>query len=123
MVYASSKVQIVDNSGVRLVRCIKVLGKSNPRALGRVGNLIVCSVLRALPRRKIKVHDICRCIIIRQRRKVQRLNGMTVSFYKSAAVVVDARRQPIANRIKGSTMSELRKRRHMKIISLASSLI
>ena len=122
MVQVGSIVNIVDNSGVRVIRCIKVLG-TNPRSYGRVGNIIVGAVQVALPRRKIKVHDVCKCVIIRQKKVVQRKSGVYVSFDKTGAVVIDARRQPVATRIKGSSMHELRKRRHMKIISLSNSLV
>jgi large subunit ribosomal protein L14 len=122
MVYVGTKIRIVDNSGVKLVRCIKVLG-SNQKALGRVGDILICAVQRALPNRKIKTHDVCKCIIVRHSWKVQRKNGIVISFSKPACVVVDTRFQPIGNRIHGCVMHELRIRRHLKIISLASTLV
>jgi large subunit ribosomal protein L14 len=123
LVYVGSLVSVVDNSGVRLVRRIKVLGCSNQRVRARVGNLIVGAVQRAPPGRKIKVHSIRKCVLIRQRFVTQRRTGLYVSLHKPAAVVVDIRKQPVATRIKGSAMNELRKKKFMKVIPLCSSLI
>ena len=53
MIQAESNLQVADNSGARLISCIKVIGGSK-RRYARIGDIIVVSVKDAIPRSKVK---------------------------------------------------------------------
>ena len=53
MIQMQSKLDVADNSGAKLVQCIKVLGGSKRRTAG-VGDIIVVSVKEAIPRGRVK---------------------------------------------------------------------
>ena len=53
MIQAESNLQVADNSGARLVYCIKVIGGSK-RRYARIGDIIIVSVQDAISRSKVK---------------------------------------------------------------------
>ena len=59
MIQLRTWLDVADNSGAKRVQCIKVLGGSR-RRYASVGDLIVCSVKKALPTSDIKQGDVVR---------------------------------------------------------------
>ena len=57
MIQMQSKLDVADNSGAKLVQCIKVLGGSKRRTAG-VGDIIVVSVKEAIPRGRVKKGEV-----------------------------------------------------------------
>ncbi len=53
MIQAESNLQVADNSGARLIYCIKVIGWIK-RRYARIGDIIIVSVKDAIPRSKLK---------------------------------------------------------------------
>lgn len=122
MIQMQSKLDVADNSGAQQVQCIKVLGGSK-RKTASIGDIIVVSVKRALPRGKIKKGEVARGVIVRTRKEVKRADGSTIKFDKNAIVLVNAQGEPIGTRIFGPVARELRGKRFMKIISLAPEVL
>ena len=52
MIQMQTKLDVVDNSGARLLQCIKVLGGSK-RKTASVGDVIVVSIKEAIPRGRV----------------------------------------------------------------------
>ena len=94
MIQMQTVLDAADNSGARRIQCIKVLGGSKRRYAG-VGDVIKVSVKDAIPRGKVK----------------------------NAAVLLNARLEPIGTRIFGPVTRELRTNQFMKIISLAPEVL
>ncbi len=111
-----------DNSGARRVQCIKVLGGSKRRYAG-VGDIIKVSVKDAIPRGKVKKGEIYNAVVVRTRKGVRRKDGSLIRFDGNAAVLLNARLEPIGTRIFGPVTRELRTSRFMKIISLAPEVL
>jgi len=72
MIYAGTKLQVSDNSGVKLVKCLKVLGR-RPRSYGKIGDIIVVNIQRIKIFSKIKRKDIYKAVIIRLKKKKKEL--------------------------------------------------
>jgi len=53
MIQVESRLTVADNSGAKILYCIKVLGGSRRRYAG-VGDIIVVSVKEAIPNAKVK---------------------------------------------------------------------
>ena len=62
MIQMQSKLDVADNSGAKLVQCIKVLGGSKRRTAG-VGDIIVVSVKEAIPRGWVKKGEVLKAVI------------------------------------------------------------
>jgi large subunit ribosomal protein L14 len=120
-----------DNSGARRVQCIKVLGGSKRRYAG-VGDVIKVSVKDAIPRGKVKKGEVYNAVVVRTRKGVRRADGSLIRFDGdgslirfdgNAAVLLNARLEPIGTRIFGPVTRELRTSQFMKIISLAPEVL
>lgn len=111
-----------DNSGARRIQCIKVLGGSK-RRYAAVGDVIKVSVKDAIPRGKVKKGEIYNAVVVRTRKGVRRSDGSLIRFDGNAAVLLNARFEPIGTRIFGPVTRELRTNRFMKIISLAPEVL
>ena len=112
-----------DNSGARICKCIKVLGNRVQFSVAHVGDRIVVSVQRARSDKKIRKHDVCRAVLARRCKRTYRSNGMFFSSVNNALILIDKKNNPIGTRVFGCVSHELRFRRFLKIISMASSVI
>jgi large subunit ribosomal protein L14 len=122
MIQMQSMLSAADNSGARRVMCIKVLGGSKRRYAG-VGDIIKVSVKDAIPRGRVKKGEIYNAVVVRTKKGVRRKDGSLIRFDGNAAVLLNARLEPIGTRIFGPVTRELRTGRFMKIISLAPEVL
>jgi large subunit ribosomal protein L14 len=122
MIQMQTMLDAADNSGARRVQCIKVLGGSK-RRYANVGDVIKVSVKDAIPRGKVKKGEIYNAVVVRTRKGVRRGDGSLIRFDGNAAVLLNARLEPIGTRIFGPVTRELRTNRFMKIISLAPEVL
>ncbi len=129
MIQQESRLESADNTGVRILGCIKVLGGSTTRKHGltrrtaSVGDKIVCSVKKVAPGSAIKQGEIVRAVIVRTKYPVRRNDGSYVKFDSNAAVLIDENGNPKGTRIFGAVARELREKNYMKIVSLASEVV
>ena len=122
MIQVESTMDVADNSGARLVQCIKVLGGSK-RRYARVGDVIVVAIKDAIPRGKVKKGEVARAVIVRSAKEIHRKDGTTIRFDRNAAVLIDKKGEPVGTRIFGPVARELRVRQYMKIVSLAPEVL
>ncbi|MBC8458649.1 MAG: 50S ribosomal protein L14 [Deltaproteobacteria bacterium] len=122
MIQAQTKLKVADNSGAKVLSCIKVLGGSR-RKYASVGDIIVVSVKEALPNSKVKKGDVVRAVIVRTAKEIRRSDGSYIKFDDNSAVLITQQREPIGTRIFGPVARELRAKRFMKIISLAPEVL
>ncbi len=122
MIQVESKLDIADNSGAKLVSCIKVLGGSK-RRYASIGDIIVVSVKEAIPRSKVKKGEVYRAVIVRTRKEIARENGSVIVFDNNSAVLLNRNNEPVGTRIFGPVARELRQKNFMKIVSLAPEVL
>src|SRR3954470_1828783 len=118
MIQHTSELNVADNSGARVVKCIKVLGGTR-RRYATVGDVIVCSVKAATPESKIRKGDVVKAVIVRTRKEVRRVDGSYIRFDDNAAVIVNPTLEPIGTRVFGPVARELRATKSNKVVSLA----
>ena len=122
MIQMRTKLDVADNTGAKLVQCIHVLGGSK-RKYAHLGDIIVCSVKKALPSSEIKQGDVVKGVIVRTKQSVRREDGSYVRFDRNAVVLLDNEQSPRGTRIFGAVARELRQKNFMKIISLAPEVV
>jgi large subunit ribosomal protein L14 len=122
MIQMRTKLDVADNTGAKLVQCIHVLGGSK-RKYAYLGDIIVCSVKKALPSSEIKQGDVVKGVIVRTKQSVRREDGSYVRFDRDAVVLLDNDQNPRGTRIFGAVARELRQKNFMKIISLAPEVV
>jgi large subunit ribosomal protein L14 len=122
MIQMQSVLSAADNSGAKRVMCIKVLGGSKRRYAG-IGDVIKVSIKDAIPRGRVKKGEVYNAVVVRTRKGVRRKDGSLIRFDGNAAVLLNARLEPIGTRIFGPVTRELRSGKFMKIISLAPEVL
>ncbi|AAC65184.1 50S ribosomal protein L14 [Treponema pallidum] len=122
MIQVQSRLNVADNSGARLVQCIKVVGGSR-RRYASVGDIIVVAVKDALPTSVIKKGSVEKAVIVRVSKEYRRVDGTYIRFDDNACVVIDANGNPKGKRIFGPVARELRDMDFTKIVSLAPEVL
>ena len=122
MIQSFSRLTVADNSGAKEVMCIKILGGSHKR-YASVGDVIVVSVKKAIPNGKVKKKQVLKAVVVRTKKEIHRDNGSLVRFDDNAAVLIDAKREPVGTRIFGPVGREVRYANFMKIVSLAPEVL
>jgi large subunit ribosomal protein L14 len=118
-----TKLKVADNTGAKIIQCIRVLGGSKKR-YGRVGDLIVGVVKEAEPRREIKEHQIVRAVIVRTKKETKRKDGTYVRFDDNACVIVDPKTgDPKGTRIIGPIAREVKEKGFEKVAALAEEIV
>ncbi len=122
MIQVETRLNVADNSGAKLVECIKVIGGSKRRYAG-IGDIIVVAVKEALPTSVIKKGTVEKAVIVRVSKEYRRPDGTYIRFDDNACVIIDDNKNPKGKRIFGPVARELRDNDYMKIISLAPEVL
>ncbi len=122
MIQQQSLLKVADNSGARVIMCIRVVGGSG-RRYGNIGDTIVASVKSATPGGVVKKGDVVKAVIVRSVKGVRREDGTSMRFDENAAVIIKDDKNPRGTRIFGPVARELRDRDFQKILSLAPEVL
>lgn len=128
MIQAESQVDVADNSGAKVAQVVRILGGSTARGQftrrsAGIGDPVIVTIKKALPNGEVKEHELCRAVVVRAKYPTRRDDGSYVRFDRNAVVIIDREGNPRGTRIFGAVARELRERRYMKIVSLASEVI
>jgi len=122
MIQQESKLKVADNTGAKVVQCIRVMGGTG-RRYARLGDTIVVSVKKAIPGGVVKKGEISKAVIVRAKKEVRRSDGSYIRFDENAAVLIDNQQEPKGTRVFGPVARELREKQFMKILSLAPEVL
>ncbi|UUD34867.1 50S ribosomal protein L14 [Mycoplasmopsis caviae] len=122
MVIALSKLNVADNSGAKEVGVIKVLGGSRKKT-ANIGDVIVCSVKKALPNGIVKEGQVVKGVIVRSVYGIKRENGTHIRFDDNAVVLIKDDGSMRGTRVFGPVARELRDRGYLKVVSLAPEVL
>ncbi|NMB63716.1 MAG: 50S ribosomal protein L14 [Spirochaetes bacterium] len=130
MIQVQTMLEVADNSGVKRVQCIKILGGTK-RRYASVGDVIIVAVKDAHPSYGLKdstgkkVHGkaVLRAVVVRTTKHVRRPDGSYIRFDDNAVAIIDTKGEPRGSRIFGPVARELRDRNFLKIVSLAPEVL
>jgi large subunit ribosomal protein L14 len=122
MIQLRTMVNVADNSGARRLQCFHVMGGSY-RRYASLGDIIVCSVVDALPNGAVKKGTVVKAVVVRVKRNLRRPDGSYVSFDDNAACLIDDKNEPKGTRVFGPVARELRDKEFLKIVSLAPEVV
>lgn len=106
MIQKESFVEIADNSGAQLGKCIHLHGSTRKR-FAYIGDRIKIAIKRATPTGQVKKGEVVDAVIVRTKKEFRRDDGTYVRFGENAVVVLKDG-QPIASRIFGPVAREVR---------------
>lgn len=119
MIQEGTELQVIDNTGVSVARCIKIITGS-----GRVGDIIVVVAAKVGIESKIKAGDIVRALIVRTKLPIKglKLGEMTERFEENSVVLIKQTPTeivPIGTRIRGPIAEFIRHKKELfKIVSV-----
>ena len=122
MIQLRTMLNVADNSGARKLQCFHVMGGSY-RRYASLGDIIVCSVIDALPNGAVKKGTVVKAVVVRAKRNLRRPDGSYISFDDNAACLVDDKNEPKGTRVFGPVARELRDKEFLKIVSLAPEVV
>ncbi|MFA6730038.1 MAG: 50S ribosomal protein L14 [Eubacteriales bacterium] len=122
MLQQESYLKVADNTGAKELMCIRVLGGTGRRYAG-IGDIIVCTVKKAIPGGAVKKGEVVRAVVVRTVKGQRRADGSYVKFDENAAVLLKEDNSPRGTRIFGPVARELREKDYMKILSLAPEVV
>ena len=122
MIQVRSQLEVADNSGVKRVWAIGVIGRANKQTAD-IGDVITGHVREADPDALAKKGEVVRCVLVRSTAPIRRTDGTTLKFDTNAVVLIDTQNNPKGTRVFGPVARELREKRFMKIISLAPEVV
>lgn len=124
MIFVESILEVVDNSGGKQGKCIRILSPVTLRCKvpGVLGSFVLVSLRKVLPLRKVKKGCIYKGLIVRTRKVVRRVIGY-LKFDSNAVVLLNKKNEPLGSRIKGVLGKETRELKNAKVVSLALGII
>nr|YP_009392732.1 ribosomal protein L14 [Bostrychia tenella]ARW61294.1 ribosomal protein L14 [Bostrychia tenella] len=122
MIQTQTYLNVTDNTGARKIMCIRILGNNNPN-YASIGDIIIGVVKDASPNMPVKRSDLVRAVIVRTKKTLRRLDGMSIRFDDNAAVIINKENNPRGTRVFGPIAKELRDKSFTKIISLAPEVV
>ena len=122
MIQQQTLMKVADNTGAKELMCIRVLGGTG-RRYGNIGDIVVCSVKKAIPGGMVKKGDVVKAVIVRSVKGLKRNDGSYIKFDENAAVIIKEDKNPVGTRIFGPVARELREKSYLKILSLAPEVL
>lgn len=122
MLQQESRLKVADNSGAKEILVIRVLGGSK-RRYGRIGDIVVATVKKAIPNGAVKKGQKIKAVIVRTKKELSRADGSRIRFDDNAAVIIGDDKNPVGTRVFGPVGRELRTKKFMKIVSLAPEVL
>ncbi|MGY5139272.1 50S ribosomal protein L14 [Mycoplasmopsis gallinarum] len=122
MLLELSKLNVADNSGAKEVGLIRVLGGSRKKT-ANIGDVIVCSVKKAIPNGLVKEGQVVKAVVVRSRYGIKRENGSHIKFDDNAVVIIKEDGSLRGTRVFGPVARELRDRGYLKVVSLAPEVL
>ena len=126
MIQVGTILNVIDNSGAKKVRCIKV-PFGYKRRYGSIGDLITVSVYSIRKKRRLtsktKKGEIHRALIVRTTLGLCSHSGEKQSFLDNSVVLIGKQNRLIGTRILGPLPIYFRYTRFLRVLSIASGLI
>ncbi|CAM9257800.1 unnamed protein product [Discosporangium mesarthrocarpum] len=128
MIQTQSLVKVIDNSGAKSAKCIKVKSKSG-RGVAYLGDIIVLSIQSLKPRfgrqdkLKINKSDIFLGVVVQTRSINLFPQSYSLSFGENAVVLLNSNKKVLGTRISSVLPRALRSMKWAKLATMSKALI
>lgn len=128
MIRTQTLLKVVDNSGAKLVKCIKVKKKGG-KSYANIGDIVLVSVQSLRPRygRRVRLKmnksEVHHGVIVQTRRIHRNKSGLGQSFGSNSVVLISPQSKPLGTRISAVLPSRLRGLKWAKLAAMAKKII
>lgn len=122
MIFAETMLKIGDNCGAKNVKCIKVI-KASKSSGAKPMSLTVVSIRKIKGVKKIKKGEVCKGVLVRLKKNLQRDTGLSIKFSTNSLILIDFKSIPFGSRLFGPIFKEFRFGNYPKLLSLAKTLL
>jgi large subunit ribosomal protein L14 len=105
MIYKNTRINISDNSGAHIAKCIHIYNK---KKFGLIGDMILVSIKTYNPSKKIKKGELHLALIIRVK-TIMFYNNIYFKFSDNAAILLNKKHVPLGSRLFGPSTKIIRK--------------
>ena len=89
MVFTSTILKCIDNSGALTVKCLRILGKSS-LCKGFPGDFIIVSIKTHKPHKKVKKGEIYKAVLTRVKYKIIRHSNINIRCSSNAVILLNS---------------------------------
>jgi len=115
MIQFGTRMLVSDNSGARIVQCIKVLGGLRRRSAS-LGDVVTVCVKDLDRTRKVTKKGIYRALIVAARKEVGRMDGSYIRMDTNRCLILDRQTEKfVGSRVDGPICKELRQDKQKEI--------
>ena len=128
MIRTQTLLKVVDNSGAKLVKCIKVKKKGG-KAHANIGDVVIVAVQTLRPRygRRVRLKmnksEVHHGVIVQTRRSYKNKGGVGQCFNSNSVALVTPQLKPLGTRISAVLPSRLRGLKCAKLAAMAKKII
>ena len=126
MIQNGTYLNVIDNSGAKVVCCIKVKGGYKKR-YARIGDILVVSIKNLRRKRKttskVKKGEVVKALVVRTKLGLKDYSNKYIKFFENSVILLNNNNRPICTRIFGVLPKFFRYTKHLKIASLSAGLI
>jgi len=127
MIQSQTRLKVADNSGVKEIMVIQVLGRRKGamyQRFGTIGEIVSASTKKVQPNSAYKQGEVVHAVVVRTSKQIRRKDGSYIKFDDNAAVIINKETKELkATRIFGPVARELKEKGFNKIVSLATEVL
>lgn len=127
MISVETNLRVIDNSGGKKVRCIKIFKKGSFTSTASVGDIIIVAVKRLRKknryRSKVKKGDVLFAVVVHTKAPIHRSYGVSIKFADNSVVLLNKNFKPIGTRIFSVVPKELRLNNFSRVMSLSAGIV
>lgn len=105
MIIKGSALKVIDNSGAKWSKCIKVIGKS---LIGNTGDLILVTLSNFISRKKVKKRTIYLGLIAGVKFWISRIDGSFFKFFSNKVLLFNRQFKYLGTRVYGAISKEVK---------------
>jgi len=126
MIQVGTSLRVLDNSGAKIVSCIKVLS-GYQRRYAKLGDKIIVSIKQLRSKRrafsKVKKGEIYHALILKTKAHKKYKQGDTICFFENSVVLLNKQNKLVGTRVFGAVHKHFRYTKYLKFLFLALGLI
>jgi large subunit ribosomal protein L14 len=120
MIQKETKLQLVDNSGGKIIKCISLRNSYKTATAGFIMKGAIQS-LRTKRRSKsrVKIGKLYNALLIKTKTALIRISGKSIKFLVNFCIIIGKNNEPLATRVFAGVPKEARTQRKSKLFLMA----